>query len=83
MGVVIMEKTAKQTTVVYYGWLSQARKMIGVKAVAVRLKVLLVTWIIHQERIRCRGAADDDAVNCMCLMLGPLDITVFFVVEVS
>ncbi len=78
-----MEKAAKQTPVVYYGWICQARKTIGVKAEAVRIVVLLVTWIIHQERIRCRGAADDDAVHHMCLMLVPLDITVFFVVEVS
>jgi hypothetical protein len=45
-----MEKAAKQTSVLFYGWMFQVRKMIGVKAVAVRLVVLLVTWIIHQER---------------------------------
>ncbi len=82
LGVVITVKAAKQTPDVYYGWICQARKMIGVKAVAVRLIVLLVMWIIHQERIR-RGAADEDAVHRMCLMLGLLDITIFFVVEVS
>ncbi len=78
-----MEKAAKQTTIVFYGWICQARKTTGVKAVAVRLVVLLVTWIIHQERIRCRGAANDGAVHGMCLMLGLLDIALFFVVEVS
>jgi hypothetical protein len=77
LGVVVAEKAAKQTTLVFYGWIGQARKTIGVKAVAVQLVVLLVTWIIHQECIWCRGAADDDAVNWMCLMLGPLDITAF------
>ncbi len=56
--------------------------MIGVRVVAVLLVVLLDTWIIHQECIRCRGAADDNAVHCMCLMLGLLDIAVFFLVEV-
>ncbi len=61
----------------------QARKTIGVKVVAVWLIVLLFTWIIHQERIRYWGVADDDAVHRMCLMLGPLDIAIFFVVEVS
>ncbi len=78
-----MEKAAKQTGVVFDGWICQARKMIGVKAVTVRLVVLLVTWIIHQECIRCWGAANDNAVHPMCLMYRPLDIAVFFMVEVS
>ncbi len=83
LGVVVAEKAAKQTTAVFYGWICQARKTIGVKAVAVRLVVLLVMWIIHQVHIQCRGGADDNAVHCMSLMLRLLDIAVFFVVEVS
>ena len=47
LGVVIMEKAAKQTAVIFDGWICLASKTIGVKAVAVRLVVLLVTWIIH------------------------------------
>jgi hypothetical protein len=54
-----------------------------VKAVAIQIVVLLVTCIIHQEHIRCWGAADDNAIHHMCSMLGPLDIAIFFVVEVS
>ncbi len=83
LGVVITVKAEKQTAVVFDGWICQARKMIGVKAVAVRLLLLLVTRIIHQEHIRCWGAANHNAVQHMCLMLGLLDIALFFMVEVS
>jgi hypothetical protein len=55
--------------------------MVRIQAVTVWLVLLLVSWIVDQKHLRGRGAADDDAVHGVCLMLRTLDVAVLLMVE--
>jgi hypothetical protein len=81
--VVITEKAHEQTTVVFYRRTHQARERVEVQAVAAGIIVLFVAWIIHHESIWGQGMLNDNAVHQVCLMLGQLDVTIFFVVKIS
>ncbi len=48
-----------------------------------RLVILFVVWVINQKSIWGWRTAKDNAVHGVCLVFGALDVTVFFMVEVS
>ncbi len=56
-----MERT-EETTVIRDVGIDRTWKMIQVNAVTTGFVVLLGPRIIHKKGIRCRGAANDDAI---------------------
>mmetsp|Transcript_44336 Transcript_44336/g.94370 ORF Transcript_44336/g.94370 Transcript_44336/m.94370 type:complete len:296 (+) Transcript_44336:695-1582(+) len=64
-------------------WVEGAREPMRIDAVIVRLVVLLVARIVDLEGIRRHGAADDDAIHGIRLILGPLLVAIVLMVEIA
>ena len=73
-----MKERAEETAVIFKTW-----KSIRVNAVAVGFVVLLGARVIDKKGIRCRGAANDDAIHSVGLMFGTGEISIFSVMKVA
>ncbi len=65
-----MKERAEETTVIFNIRINGTWKSIRVNAVAVGFVVLLGARVIDRKGIRCRGAANDDAIHSVGLMFG-------------
>ncbi len=82
MGIVVTEEIDKQATNACDQRVSRPWKMIWIKAVTVRLVIFLVPWVVHEESVRRRRTADDNAVHRVCLMMRARFVPITIVVEI-
>ena len=82
-GIVVAKDRAEETTVIFNIRINGTWKSIRVNAVAVGFVVLLGARVIDKKGIRCRGAANDDAIHSVGLMFGTGEISVFSVMKVT
>ncbi len=61
----------------------QAGKTVRDNAVGVGLVVLFVPWVLDEEGIQSRQAADNDPVHCVSLVFRLQYIPIFLVMEVA
>ena len=74
---------AEETTVIFNVRVNGTQKSIRVNAVAVRFVVLLGARVIEEEGIRCRGAANNDAIHSVGLMFRMEEIAILSVIKVA
>jgi hypothetical protein len=79
--VIIAKKAAEEATVIFDGWVCRTRKTLRIQAVAVWFIVLFISRVVHKESILCWGMTNNDAIHCVGLMLGALEITIVLVMK--
>jgi len=82
-GIIVSEQAAKQTTVVPKRGIYRARESVTVEPIAVRLVVLPIPGIVHQESIRRWGATDDHPIHGVSHVFGAGIIAILFMVKVT
>ncbi len=76
-------KGAEKTTIIFHVTIDRTREAVGVNAIAIRLVVLFVAWVVHQQSIGRGRTTNNNSNHRMGLMFGTFDIAVLFVVEIA
>ncbi len=82
-GIVVADQGTEEAAIISNVRVDQGWKAVRIKAVTVRLVVLLVPRIIHKKCIQSWRTPNDDAIHCMGLMLGTLLIAIADMMEVA